>query len=160
MVGPAVRFALLFFGGLLTFSVVAAAWGLQNRLGPVERALTSAAAQLARWSGANLQVVDGNLIVLPHASLLVNHECTGVFVIVVLACFVLAYPASWRSKALGLFFGVVLLSAVNVIRIATLARLAEFYPALLEYAHEYVWQGAFLLLVTLYAMSWVEWSRT
>lgn len=153
------RFALLFFGGLAAFSVFAAAVGVQNRLGPVERALALAAAELARWAGGSPQILNGNLIVVSQATLLVNHECTGLFVMVVLGCFILAYPAPWRAKLLGLGFGLLLLSLVNVVRIATLVRVAEFYPGLLEYLHEYVWQGVFLMLVTLYAMSWVERAR-
>lgn len=159
MFGPAFRFALVFFGGLLAFSVAAAGLGLQNRLGPFERALASAAATLAQWSGGQPQVLDGNMIVLPGSALLVNHECTGIFVFAVLACFILAYPAPWGHKLAGLVLGIGMLSAINVVRIATLVRVAEFYPGLLEYFHEYVWQGVFLLIVTLYAMSWVEWSR-
>jgi len=38
-------------------------------------------------------------------------------------------------------------------------RIVEFYPGLFVYFHEYVWQGAFLMLVTLYALTWVEWAR-
>jgi len=45
------------------------------------------------------------------------------------------------------------------VRIATLVRIVEFYPSLFVYFHEYIWQGAFLMLVTLYVVSWVEWVR-
>ena len=38
-------------------------------------------------------------------------------------------------------------------------RVVEFRPSLFVYFHEYIWQGAFLMLVTLYAMTWVEWVR-
>jgi exosortase/archaeosortase family protein len=51
------------------------------------------------------------------------------------------------------------LSFINVLRIATLVRIVEFYPGLFVYFHEYVCQGAFLMLVTLYALTWVEWAR-
>ncbi len=54
---------------------------------------------------------------------------------------------------------VAVLSLINVVRIATLVRVVEFRPALFVYFHEYIWQGAFLMLVTLYAMTWVEWAR-
>lgn len=155
----ALRFALFFFGGLLAFSAFAAAVEIQNQLGPIERFLTRSAAELARLAGGSPEILNGNVIVVSQATLLVNHECTGLFVLVVLACFILAYPAKWRPKLIGLAFGVSMLSALNVVRIATLVRLAEFYPSLLEYFHEYVWQGVFLMLVTLYAMSWVERAR-
>jgi len=54
---------------------------------------------------------------------------------------------------------VLLLTTINVVRIATLVRVVEFYPQAFAYFHEYVWQGAFLMLTTLYAITWVEWTH-
>lgn len=154
-----VRFVAVFFACLLAFSGVAATTGIQNRLGFIERGIASGAARLARLVGSNAEVVQGNLIVTRDTSLQVNHECTGLFVFVVLLSFMVAYPASWRQKIAGMIIGVAVLSAVNVARIATLVRLVEFYPNLFDYFHEYVWQGLFLMLTTLYAMAWVERSH-
>ena len=155
---PLLRFALLFFAALLAFSVFSVATGLQNQLALLERAIAVAAAWVANAVGSNAVVTD-NLIAVGGMTLNINHECTGVFVLFVLVSFILAYPATWRAKLLGMGVGIVILSAVNVIRIATLVRVVESYPGAFEYFHEYVWQGAFLMLVTLYAMTWVEWAR-
>ncbi|GBD26523.1 hypothetical protein HRbin30_01855 [bacterium HR30] len=155
-----VRFVGVFFGCLLAFSALTAAVGLQNRLGLAEQSIARAAAYLARLGGSRAEVVEGNIILTGEARLQVNHECTGVFVFVVLLSFMLAYPAPWGRKILGMLAGVVLLSAVNIARIATLVRLVDFYPGLFEYFHEYVWQGLFLMLTTLYAMAWVERAQT
>ena len=57
---------------------------------------------------------------------------------------------------LGAAIGVVALTAINILRIAFLVRVAEVAPDLFAYFHEYVWQGVFLVLVIAYAMSWVE----
>ncbi|MCX8071873.1 MAG: archaeosortase/exosortase family protein [Candidatus Binatia bacterium] len=156
---PIIRFVSIFFGCLWAFSAFAAVSGLQNRLAPIERAIASVAASLAQLAGSKANVVSGNIIVTESASLEVNHECTGLFVFVVLFSFILAYPAPWQQKVAGMILGVALLSAVNVARIAMLVRLVEFYPSLFDYFHEYVWQGVFLMLVTLYAMAWVERAR-
>lgn len=156
---PVLRFALIFFCCLIGFSVVAVATNLQNHLHVFENGIASASAWLAQVAGSNAKVVEGNYIAVTGLSLNINHECTGVFVLFVLVSFIAAYPASLRLKLIGAVAGVVLLSLVNVIRIATLVRLVEFYPNLFVYFHEYVWQGAFLMLVTLYAITWVEWAR-
>jgi len=92
-------------------------------------------------------------------SLNINHECTGVFVLFVLVSFIGAYPAPLLTKLTGMLIGIIGLTLINVIRIATLVRIVEFYPQAFVYFHEYIWQGAFLMLVTLYAITWVEWSR-
>ncbi len=151
-----IRFVAVFFGCLLAFSAFAANAGLQNRLGLAERSIARAAVSLAQLVGSEAKVVEGNIIFTKGVSLQVNHECTGLFVFAVLSSFILAYPAAWRQKILGMVVGVVLLSAVNVARIATLVRLMDFYPGLFDYFHEYVWQGVFLMLTTVYAMAWVE----
>ena len=136
------------------------AWAvtLPERLGPVQRALAGAATWLAglTGSGATAQADEisvGDLLV--H----INFECTGVYVLLILFVFLLAYPASWRSRLLGAGIGVVALELLNVFRIAVLVRVAELQPALFDYMHEYVWQGLFLVLTVAYAMTWVERAR-
>lgn len=155
---PMLQFAALFFLFLLGFSVLTVVTSLQNHLGALENGIAAAAAWLAQLSGSPA-TVDGRFIAVPGTRLEINHECTGVFVLFVLASFIAAYPAGWREKLVGLCVGVVSLSLINVVRIATLVRLAEFFPEAFTYFHEYVWQGAFLMLVTLYSISWVEWAR-
>lgn len=156
---PMLRFALLFFSFLLLFSMFSVVTDLQNHLRVLENAIAAAAVRLARMVGSVATVVDGNFISANGLSLNINHECTGVFVLFVLTSFIAAYPAPWALKLAGALAGVTVLSLVNVVRIATLVRLVEFYPQAFDYFHEYVWQGAFLMLVTLYAISWVEWVR-
>lgn len=159
MARPLVRFAATFFLLLLGFSALSAATELQNHLRVVENAFAAMATGLAHVVGSAAQVVDGNLIMTRNLSLNINHECTGVFVLFVLVSFITAYPAKLQAKAIGILVGVTALSAINVLRIATLVRIVEAYPASFDYFHEYVWQGAFLMLVTLYAITWVEWAR-
>jgi exosortase/archaeosortase family protein len=156
---PPVRFAVLFFVALLAFSVMSVATALQNHLHVAEHGIASAATWMAQRVGSTAVVVDNNYIVAGGMTMNINHECTGVFVLFVLASFIAAYPAALGAKVLGIAVGVALLSLINVVRIATLVRVVESYPAAFPYFHEYIWQGAFLMLVTLYAISWVEWAR-
>jgi len=158
MKSPILRFAVLFFVFLLGFSVLSVATSLQNHLHLAEDGLAQSATWIARGVGSAASVT-GNLISVAGLTLDINHECTGVFVLFVLISFIGAYPAQLHAKAIGIVLGVTLLSLLNVIRIATLVRVVEFRPSLFVYFHEYVWQGAFLMLVTLYAVTWVEWVR-
>ena len=158
MRSPLLRFTLIFFFSLLGFSVLSVATALQNHLHIAETALAASATWVAQRTGSAATVHD-NTINVSSLSLNINHECTGVFVLFVLVSFIAAYPAPFRAKLLGLLVGVTLLSLINMVRIATLVRITEFYPGLFVYFHEYVWQGAFLMIVTLYAVTWVEWVR-
>ncbi len=155
---PANRFAVRFFAYLVLASLLLWATALPDRLGAVQRALASAATALARLTGSAAFVLGDEIHVrglLVH----INFECTGVYVLVILFVFLLAYPASWRARLGGAALGVVALQALNVVRIAVLVRVAELEPALFDYLHEYVWQGLFLVLTIAYAMAWVERSR-
>jgi len=155
---PVVRFTALFFLFLLGFSVLSVVTALQNHLHLAETALAQSATWMAQRVGS-AATAKHNLINVSGLTLDINHECTGVFVLFVLASFIGAYPARLSAKALGVIVGITALSLLNVLRIATLVRVVESYPGLFVYFHEYIWQGVFLMLVTLYALSWVEWVR-
>jgi exosortase/archaeosortase family protein len=155
---PFIRFGLLFFLCLLGFSVLSVVTDLQNHLHLAENGIAGAATWMANGIGS-AAIVKENIISVSGLTLDINHECTGVFVLFVLSSFIAAYPARWRAKVLGIVVGVTVLSLINVLRIVTLVRIVEYYPGLFVYFHEYVWQGAFLMLVTLYALTWVEWAR-
>lgn len=159
MKSPLVRFAALFFLFLLGFSVLSVVTSLQNHLQVAEQGIAAASTWLAHLAGSAATVVNGNYISAAGMTLNINHECTGVFVLFVLVSFIGAYPSRLTTKLIGIAIGILGLTLINVIRIATLVRIVEFYPDAFVYFHEYIWQGAFLMLVTLYAITWVEWSR-
>jgi exosortase/archaeosortase family protein len=155
---PPQAFAARFFAYLIGASVLAWAVTLPERLGAMQRALAGAATWLAKLTGSRATVHADEISVgalLVH----INFECTGVYVLLILFVFLLAYPATWRSRLLGAAIGVVALQLLNVLRIAVLVRIAELQPALFDYMHEYVWQGLFLVLTVAYAMTWVERAR-
>jgi exosortase/archaeosortase family protein len=148
-------FGARFFGLLIAATVLAWAVNLPARLAHPQRWLAASATFLARLTGGTSEV-EADQIRVGHLTIDINYECTGVYVLMILCTFLLAYPASWRSRLAGAALGIGLLTAVNAIRISVLVRVAELWPSLFVYFHEYVWQGVFLVLVIVYAMSWVE----
>lgn len=151
-------FGIRFFVVLGGASILAWAVNLPNQLGLVQRGLAQTATALARLVGSSGSVYQTQIHVTTLA-IDINHECTGIYVLIILFTFLLAYPASWAARARGAAIGTAALTAVNVLRITFLVRIAELQPALFTYFHEYVWQGVFLVLVIAYAMSWVEGLR-
>jgi archaeosortase B (VPXXXP-CTERM-specific) len=151
-----VAFGLRFFGLLLLASVIFWIFTLHTRLGPVQRATAQLATILqSSVLGGQATVLNDNIVV-KTLTLNVNYECTGIFVFVLFASFVLAYPTTWRARALGLAAGLPVFFAINVFRLATLARIVEVYPDAFFYFHEYVWQGFFMVIVLVGAISWAE----
>ena len=154
-VSEAQRFGLRFFAILAAFSVLAWVISLPQQLGLAQRGLAAGASWGARLAGSTSQV-HGDQIQAATLVIHINHECTGVYVIIILFTFLLAYPARWGARLAGLVIGLVGLTVINVARLAFLVRVAELQPDLFAYFHEYVWQGVFLVLVIAYAMTWVE----
>jgi len=152
---PGLLFGLRFFLWLLAFSVVFWAFSLHQHLGLVQQALASISALLERLAGGQA-LAQGDDILIKTLVMNVNHECTGIFVCMLFASFVLAYPASWRARLLGLAIGIPVFFVVNVFRLAMLARIVEVYPGAFFYLHEYVWQGIFTVLVLVGAIGWAE----
>jgi exosortase/archaeosortase family protein len=154
-VTPGVRFGVRFFVCLMLFSVLFWAFSLHEQLGPVQRAIASLSALGARWAGG-AAAAHGDNVIVNTMVMNVNHECTGIFVCILFASFVLAYPARWSARAAGFAIGIPLLFSVNVFRLATLARIVEVYPQAFFYFHEYVWQGVFMVFVLVGALAWAE----
>lgn len=155
---PETRFGLRFFGLLLLSSTVFWWLGLHHALGPLQDLMASIGAGLGRAAGGTMHAQQ-DLILVGALTLHINHECTGIFVLMLFTSFVLAYPASVRYRLAGLLVGIPLFFAVNVVRIATLARIVEVYPDAFFYFHEYVWQGVFMVVVLVASIAWAERSR-
>ncbi|MGD9763828.1 MAG: archaeosortase/exosortase family protein [Candidatus Binatia bacterium] len=155
---PPRMFALRFFLFLAAASVLAWAVALPMRLSVPQRWLAAAATWLAGLAGSGA-TTRGDQIHVSGLIVHINFECTGMYVLLILFVFLLAYPASWRDRLTGAAIGAVALTALNIFRIAVLIRAAELQPALFAYLHEYVWQGVFLVLTIAYAMGWVQRTR-
>jgi exosortase/archaeosortase family protein len=152
---PGLGFSLRFFGYLLLFSAIFWLFSLHEHLGPVQRSIAGLSAAIAQLAGGHAVATREDIIV-QTMTMTINHECTGIFVYMLFVAFVLAYPAPWVGRLSGLAIGIPLIFAVNVFRLATLARVVEMYPRAFFYLHEYVWQGIFTVLVLVGAIAWAE----
>jgi exosortase/archaeosortase family protein len=151
-------FVLRLLGYLFVVSLAFSLGGLHLRLGPVQKAMAAAVTTGANALGAGAER-HGTLIRLGGAALDINHECTGVFVLIVYATFVLAYPAPWSQRASGIALGLSVLTAVNVGRLIALTVIASRRPTWFAYFHEYFFQGLFIALLAFLASVWTEQVR-
>ena len=152
---PGLGFSLRFFAYLLLLSVVFWLFSLHEHLGPVQRSIAGLSAALERLAGGHAVAAQEDIVV-QTMTMTIDHECTGIFVYMLFIAFVLAYPAPWVGRLSGLAIGIPLIFAVNVLRLATLARVVEIYPQAYFYLHEYVWQGIFTVFVLVGAIAWAE----
>ncbi len=100
-------------------------------------------------TGINVQVENG------FGFTLVYH-CAGIFAMIIYISAVLAYPARFREKLLGLVLGLPFLNAVNITRVIILGIVGNYYPRFFDFFHEYLWQGIFIVFVIGIWMIWRE----
>jgi exosortase H (IPTLxxWG-CTERM-specific) len=83
--------------------------------------------------------------------------CNGVEATIVLLAAILAFPAPWKHKLVGLVIGVVAVQGLNVVRVISLFYLGQWDRQWFEWAHLYVWQALIMLDVLIV---WLVWVRT
>ncbi len=83
----------------------------------------------------------GSIIQLPAISLDVKFGCNGLEAVMIYSVAVLAFPASWKKKFMGIVAGFVVIQAVNILRIAGLGYSGMRFPDMFEYIHIYIAQG-------------------
>jgi exosortase H (IPTLxxWG-CTERM-specific) len=82
--------------------------------------------------------------------------CNGVEATIVLCAAILAFPAPWRYKALGLAIGVAAVQLLNVVRVISLFYIGQWNRDAFEWAHLYVWQALIMLDVLVVWLIWVR----
>jgi exosortase H (IPTLxxWG-CTERM-specific) len=83
--------------------------------------------------------------------------CNGVEATIVLLAAMLAYPAPWKRKVLGIIVGTIAVQGLNIVRVISLFYLGQWNRSWFEWAHLYVWQALIMLDVLIV---WLVWVRT
>ncbi len=148
------RFAALFLGCSIGF--FALYWISEALHGfrhvNVAHARVTAAALRGLGIGAE---AHGTSIVLGHDILEIVAECTGIYVLILFAAGVVAFPTDVRARLRGLALGLPCIVAINFVRLVSLGLVVHFRPTWLSWFHEYLWQVLFVgLVATLFAV-WV-----
>jgi exosortase H (IPTLxxWG-CTERM-specific) len=153
---PESRFLILFISILtVSFAVVA--------LKPVNDAFVDPYTSIvARMSGGVLRLlgenatVHGCLVRSPRFAVTIYNGCNGLITSLIFVSGVLAFPASWRAKALGAIGGLAAIQIINLVRIVSLFYIGVYLPQFFSQSHIFVWQSLVILAgITL----WVVWAR-
>ncbi|MFQ5900943.1 MAG: hypothetical protein ACE5IH_05245 [Thermodesulfobacteriota bacterium] len=90
--------------------------------------------------------------------MLVHLECTALQFLAIFFAGILAYPLhNIRYKVIGLLFGGIFIIAINILRIVILGLIGANFPvATFNFVHIYLWQGAFVMLVSFTWFVWVN----
>jgi exosortase H (IPTLxxWG-CTERM-specific) len=155
---PMLRFFLLFLS-IQAVLFVLELWQ------PVREAViipfTAGLAALSAWLvGLFDDGVVASGIVLTHVpnnfAVRIEAGCNGVEAMIILIAAILAFPASWKHKVMGLTLGFVAIQALNLARIISLFYIGQWNYAVFEWSHLYLWQALILLDALIFWLVWVR----
>lgn len=86
----------------------------------------------------------------------ISEGCTAWAVGLLYVSAILAYPAGWRRRGLGILIGLPLILGLNVLRLVSMAWLGVAWPSMYEQAHGLWWQALVILGV---GLGWLAWAR-
>ena len=86
----------------------------------------------------------------------VEDTCNASNVTILLWAAILAFPAPWREKILGLLVGTLVLHAVNLVRIISLFYIGQHKPDWFQFTHLYVWETVIMLVTLAIFWTWVQ----
>ena len=122
---------------------------------------TSALASISTWI---VTLFDGNVAAAGKVmrsttngfAVSIEAGCNGVEATLVLLAAMVAFPAPWRHKAVGLVIGVLAVQVLNILRVISLFYLGQWNYSVFEWAHLYVWQALIMLDVLVVWLIWVR----
>jgi len=122
---------------------------------------TNALAQISTWL---VTVVDPNVVATGKVmrstangfAVSIEAGCNGVEATIVLVAAMLAFPAPWKNRLVGLAAGIAAVQCLNVVRIISLFYLGQWNLKVFEWAHLYVWQALIMLDVLVVWLIWVR----
>ena len=153
---PEARFLILFLMTLgVSFTIVA----LQQ---VNDVFVTPYTAVIAQMSGFVLRLfgeeatVTGCLVSSPRFAVTIYNGCNGLITSLIFISGVLAFPAKFSAKLIGVIGGLLTIQLINLVRIVSLFYIGVFLPQHFDDAHIFVWQS----LVILAGISlWVVWAH-
>lgn len=123
-------------------------------------------AVVAKLSGWLLDVIGqdvtmrGTQILSDRFAVDIKNGCNGLETVVVFGAAVLAFPASWRSRLLGLVGGVIAIQVINLVRVVALFLTGAYFPSFFDSSHTVVWQSIVVSFGVLLFLVWAaRWAR-
>ena len=100
--------------------------------------------------------VAGQVLTSSRFSVTIFNGCNGLEAILIFVSGVIAFPAPWRRKLLGVLLGFIAIQVFNVIRVVSLFYIGVFEPAWFNVSHVFIWQS---LVIVFGVVLWLVWVR-
>jgi len=153
---PEARFLITFLL-VLGASFAFLAWRPVN-----DRVVEPFTGQIAKASGVALRLIgqdvtrSGTTLRSPRFAVNIKNGCNGVEAMVILLAAIVAFPAPWKARLLGLAAGAAAIQVVNLVRVVALFLTGAYLPKFFDTSHTVVWQSLVILSAVLI---WILWAR-
>ncbi|WP_456414542.1 exosortase H [Thiolapillus sp.] len=149
----------------LVFLAIQAALFTAELARPVQQAViipfTESIASLSAWM---IKAFDSGVIAYSNVirdqqsgfAVAIEAGCNGVEATIVLVAAMLAMPAPWKLKLLGIGIGFLTIQAMNLLRIISLFYLGQWNQTAFDWAHLYIWQALIMLDVLVVFLIWLR----
>ena len=94
----------------------------------------------------------------PQFAIVLRRGCDAVEATWLFCAAVVSFRAPFMRKLPGLLAGIVLLQALNLVRIVTLYWIGFHVPDFFDSAHTELWPAAFVVVAIVLFRYWIEWS--
>lgn len=151
-----IRFWLIFLAILLPLHLLYSKYFDSNVLNLYARSTASVFSALLRVFGVNIHT-EGIRLWVKSSVLDITPACTNIFVFVVYASAVLAYPAKWSKKCLGLLYGLVITYFINLIRLGLSVMGIGISGQAFDLVHGFLWPMLFVIFGIAIWVWWIDW---
>ena len=119
-------------------------------------------AGVAKASGLALNLIGQGIemhgTIIRNGAFAVNikNGCNGVETMIIFLAAVFAFPASWKSRMIGLVLGLLAIQLVNLVRVVALFLTGAYFPKFFDSSHTVVWQTIVILFGV---FLWIFWAN-
>jgi exosortase H (IPTLxxWG-CTERM-specific) len=147
-----ILFVVLLGGG---FTLISLNWVNENVIEPFTAGIAKVSGVTLNILGQNVTMV-GTAIRSPRFAVNIRNGCNGVEAMLIFLSAVLAFPAPWKSRLLGLALGILAIQVVNLIRVVSLFLTGVYFPKIFDSSHTVIWQTIVILFGVLL---WIFWAN-
>jgi len=142
---PRILFVAKFCGVMLGLYAVLALNQVNDRVVvPFTKVITHGAAVFLSIFESGV-AAEGTVMRASRFALDVRNGCNGVEAVILLAAAIFAFPATLRSRLIGVFGASIAIELLNLVRLSSLFWLGEHYRHVFDFVHVAVWQTLIIL---------------
>ncbi len=147
-----ILFLVLLAGG---FTLISLNWVNDHAVEPFTAGVARASGMALNLLGQHVTMAS-TVIRSPRFAVNIRNGCNGIEAMLIFLAAVLAFPASWRSRLIGLGIGIVAIQIVNLVRVVALFLTGVYFPRIFDSSHTVIWQTIVILFGVLL---WIFWAN-